>query len=190
MTREQLVGLVTEAVRDPRANARRIVALPLPGNTLFETLVLVSLLAIIGVYCVAWIALRGQPEIMDLPAPFAMVALQIGAMLLLTVALTVIGRGFKGAGDFQGSLRIMVWLQFLMVIMQAVQLVALLVLPPLAGLLSLVSIALLGWISTGLIAGLHGFRSLGLTLLGMIGGMIMVSIVLMLLLAPFLPAPV
>ena len=53
----------------------------------------------------------------------------------------------------------MIWLQFIMALLQAVQLVAVLILPLLAALLGLVGLGLFFWLLTGFVAELHGFRS-------------------------------
>lgn len=190
MTAAQLIAMIKEAITDPRQSAGRVLALPLPKASVFEALVMVSALAVIGVYFVALISARLEDTPIFLPGPFVLAGLQLAAMMILAGALALMGRAFGGKGSFDGSLRIMIWLQFLMVLLQAIQLVALVILPPLAGILSLASLGLIGWISVGLVAGLHGFRSLGLTFIGIIGGMVGVSLILVILLAPFLPAPV
>src|SRR5690606_2427496 len=106
----------------------------------FEALVMVSALAVIGVYFVALISARLEDVPIFLPGPFVLAGLRLAAMLILATALALLGRAFGGKGGFDGSLRIMIWLQFLMVLLQAIQLVALVILPPLAGILSLGSL--------------------------------------------------
>lgn len=177
--------LIREAVRDPKTNGARIAAWPLPDRALAEALVLVSVLAILGVHVVLLLG-AGVAGLAEFPSPFLLLAVQVVVMLLLAGVMVLAGRMFGGKGDFGGALRIMVWLQGLMVLLQAVQLVALVVLPPLAGLLSLVSAVLIGWLSAGLVAGLHRFRSIGLTFLGILGSMLVLGLVLGMLLAPFL----
>lgn len=185
MDRNDWIELIRQAVRDPRANGARIASWPLPGSSLAEALVLVSVLAILGVHGVLLLG-GGAAGLAGFPAPFLLLAVQVGVMLVLAGVMAGVGRAFGGKGDFGGALRVMVWLQGLMVLLQAAQLLALVVLPPLAGLLSLVSLALIGWLSAGLVAGLHGFRSLGLTFVGIVLSMLGLGLVLTMLLAPFM----
>jgi hypothetical protein len=58
-----------------------------------------------------------------------------------------------------------------MVAFNLVQLLVLLLLAPLLGIVSLASIILIAWVGTGLIAGLHGFKSLPVVFAGIIGTM-------------------
>lgn len=187
MNGQDWIALVQEAFRDPRRSAQRIVGWPLPDQALVLAFPLVVALSVLGLY--GAMLLSGMAAA-DLPAPVLLVVMQAGSMLLLAAVLAQAGRMFGGAGDFAGALRIILWIQALMVLLQAAQLVALVVLPPLAGLLSIVSLLAVGWIATGLVAGLHGFRSLPLTFLGILGGMLLVGFVLSLLVAPFVSLPV
>lgn len=186
MTRDDLIGLVTEALRDPRRNAQRIAAWDVPMPQVWSALLLVSVLAVLGLY--AAVLISGSLGIMGpLPAPFALLVVQVAAMLVLAAMMARIGRMFGGTGSFDGALRVTVWLQALMVLMQLAQLVAMLVLPPLAGLVSLASVVGVGWLASGMVAGLHGFRSQVVTLLGILGSFLALGLALSVVLAFFLP---
>jgi len=185
MRREDWTALVLEALRDPRANARRIVGLPLPDAVVWQAVALVSVLAVLGLY--GTIVLGGGGLAGPLPGPFAMAGLQVAAMVVLAGVMARAGRMFGGTGQFPGALRLMVWLQALMILAQVVQLVAMLILPPLAGLVSLATLVAIGWVASGLVAGLHGFKSQGITFLGIVGTLLVVGFVLSILLLPFLP---
>lgn len=191
MTGSDLMALAREALTDPRRSGARFGAMQLPASVQAEALVLISVLSVLGIWVVSLLSGGGLgAEDAFLPMPFLLLAMQILAMLALATAVSVLGRLAKGQGDFAGSLRIVIWLQGLMVVVQAAQILLIVILPGLAGLVSLLAILAAGWVATGLIAGLHGFRSLPLTFLGMIGGIFVVAFVLSLLLAPFLPSPV
>lgn len=195
MARNEWMTLVQEALRDPQANARRILGWPLPGQVVWQAVLLVSVLAVMGLY--GTLMLAGGAAVMGggaagaspFPSPFAMVALQLLAMALLAGVMAGVGRLFGGTGDFAGALRLMAWLQALMVLLQIVQLVAVLVLPPMAGLISLASLAALGWVATGFVTALHGFKSQGLVFLGILGSLLGLGFVMSLLLLPFVPVP-
>lgn len=180
------MALVQEAFRDPRRSAQRIAGWPLPDQALPMAFALIAALSVLGLY--GAMLLSGMATA-DLPSPVLLVAMQLGSMLLLAAVLAQAGRVFGGVGGFAGALRIIIWIQALMVLLQVVQLVALVVLPPLGGLLSLVSVVAIGWVATGMVAGLHGFKSLPLTFLGIIGALLVVGFVLSLLLAPFISLP-
>jgi hypothetical protein len=187
MTREDLMALIREAVTNPRANAARILAWPAPDQAVWLAVVAVSSLAVVGLY--GTLMLSGAPAAGPLPPPFALAGVQVAAMVILAGMMAHVGRIFGGTGRFPGALRLVVWLQFLMVLLQAVQLVALIILPPLAGLVSLASLGLVGWVLTGLVAGLHGFTSLGKTFLGILGSFLALGFALSMLLAPFISVP-
>lgn len=186
MSRADMQNLVIEALRDPRGSAQRIIAFPAPSNSVYEALVLVGVVSTLALFAVARLA--GVPILAGtaLPPPVFLAVLQVGVMLLLAGALRVLGRLFGGTGSFDGSLRVIVWLQALMFLFQLVQLVAMLVIPPVAGILSMLTLGVVAWIATGLIAGLHGFRSLWLTLAGTIAGLVAVALLISLLLGLFL----
>lgn len=177
--------LLTEAFRDPRRNGARIAAWPLGGAALWMALVLVAILAVLGLYALAWLA--GMPLNDVMPSPLAIVGVQAGTMLILSWLTWHVGRWFGGTGSNIGALRVMIWLQALMVLMQAVQLVILLVLPPLASIAGVVALVASGWLAGGLIAGLHGFRSIGATFFGALVTLIGFAFLLSLVLSPFLP---
>lgn len=185
MRREDWTALVKEALRDPRSNAQRILGWDLPAGAIWQAVALVSVLAVLGLY--ATILLGGGGLAGPFPPPLAMAGLQIVAMVLLSTLMAGVGRAFGGTGQFVGALRIMVWLQALMILMQVVQLVAMVLLPPLAGLVSLATLGAIGWIASGLVAGLHGFKSQGMVLLGIIGTLLGVGFVLSILFLPFFP---
>jgi hypothetical protein len=187
MTRDDLAALLREAVADPRRNAQRILDWPAPDQAVWLAVLAVSALSVVGLY--ASFLLAGAQAAGPLPPPFALAGVQVAAMAILAAMMAHVGRAFGGAGRFAGALRLVVWLQVLMLILQAVQLVALVLLPPLAGLVSLGSLALVGWVATGMVAGLHGFASLGRTFLGILGSFLALGFVLSLLLAPFISIP-
>lgn len=180
------VALAQEAFRDPRRSAQRIAGWPVPDQAVWLAYVLVAALSVLGLFGAMLLSGLGAA---DLPQPVMVLGMQLGSMLLLAAVLAQAGRMFGGAGNFAGALRIIIWIQALMVMLQAVQLVAMVVLPPLAGLLSLVSVLLIAWVATGMVAGLHGFKSLPLTFLGIIIAMLVVGFVLSLVLAPFISLP-
>jgi hypothetical protein len=191
MAGNPFANLVVQAFRDPRTSAQRIVAWPADSGTERLALVLVAVLATLSFYIVLGLAPGGgglvMPGMSEPPAPFVMVLLQVLIMLAMAGAVTIGGRMGNGNRDFRSALRIVIWWQVLMMLMQAAQILAFVFFRPLAGLLSLAALGAGAWLAVGLVAGLHGFRSFVLTGLAMLAGIFVLSMVLALVLAPFIP---
>jgi hypothetical protein len=82
------------------------------------------------------------------------------ATMLVVILLTVrIGRLFGGHGDLWGAAALVVWLNAMLVLVQAGQLVALALLPPLAALLAIAATIWALWAYANFIAELHGFQN-------------------------------
>jgi hypothetical protein len=171
--RPPLLDMLIESVRDPRAFAPRLVGWPVNSQIVWMAVLLMSVLSVLLV--------AGLPALMGIEAtmpgtemrlsPIALTGVQIGAMVLSAFAVFRVGAIFGGTGSFDGALRVVAWLQFVMVAFNLVQLLVLLLLAPLLGIVSLASIILIAWVGTGLIAGLHGFKSLPVVFAGIIGTM-------------------
>lgn len=191
MAGNPVIEMVIEAVRDPRASAQRVVGWPAGPGADRLVLIIVAILASLSFYLVLGLSPGGGamvlPGMSEPPQPFVMVILQVVIMLAMAGAITVGGRIGNGAGNFRGALRIVLWWQVIMLLMQLAQVVAFLLLPPLAGLASLAALMIGAWVAVGLVAGLHGFRSRVLTALGMLAGIFALSLVLAIVLAPFIP---
>jgi hypothetical protein len=103
-----------------------------------------------------------------LGSPIRTAILQWVLLLISVHAIHKIGRMRGGIGSLDGAVVLMAWLQFVLLCAQVVQLVALILVPPLAGILGIASMVLLLWLLTNFIAELHGFKSLGLTFVGIL----------------------
>ena len=115
-----------------------------------------------------------DPQMMDpfsafmLASPFRTAVMQWLFLALSVVLVYQVGRLFGGRGSFPDALLIVVWLQFLMLILQVAQLVAGLVSPALAGIIGMVGFGVFLWLMTTFIAELHAFPSRGFVFLGMV----------------------
>jgi hypothetical protein len=179
-TRHPLIEMLTDSIRDPRGFAPRLVRLDLSQQALWLAVVLMSVLSSILVVGVP-IMFGVQPVMpgTDVPiSPIAFSGIQIGAMLLAAFAISKIGGLFRGQGGFDGALRVVVWMQLVMVVFSVVQFITLIVLSPLLWIVNLGSLLAIAWVATGLIAGLHGFRSLPLVFAGIIGSFFAIGFVL------------
>ena len=91
--------------------------------------------------------------------PLLGAAAQLGAMAAVIFLTVQIGRLFGGHGGLWGAAALVVWLNAMLVLVQAGQLVALALLPPLAALLAIAATVWALWAYANFIAELHGFRS-------------------------------
>jgi hypothetical protein len=153
--------LLIDSLKRPRAAARRVLDAGVPAANLLEAAVLV---AVVGVV-LGYLALRMSPEALDVVStavihhPLLGVVAQL-AVMAVAVFLTVrLGRLFGGTGTMAGALAIVVWLNAVMVLIQAAQLVALAVVPPVATLLAIATIFWALWAFANFVAELHGFQN-------------------------------
>ena len=95
----------------------------------------------------------------------------------------LVGPRDRGTGSFEEALLLITWMQFIFVVLQVVQSLAFIFFPVVAGLIGIVALGLFFWLLTNFIAVLHGFSSLGLVLVGIIGSAIGIVMGLSLVLA-------
>ena len=167
--------LVIDSLLRPRRAAREALDAGLPVNRLLEAAVLVSCVGMLLGYA----ALQLSPGAIDVTAavlsnPLLGTLAQLVIMAVIVVLTVRIGRFFGGTGDFSGALTLVVWLNTMMVLVQAVQLVALVLIPPLAAILAIVTILWAFWAYASFVAELHGFRNAAMVL----GGVVVTAIVL------------
>ncbi len=153
--------LLIDSVTRPRVAARRILDLRLPVTELIEAAVLVSVSGVV----LGYLALLLSPGALDVVSASVIHNPLLGAgaqlvVMAVAVLLTVrIGRLFGGKGDTYGALALVVWLNAVMVIVQAAQLLALALLPPLATILAVATILWALWAYANFVAELHGFQN-------------------------------
>jgi hypothetical protein len=168
--------LVIDSLLRPRAAARQVLAAAVPEIVLLQAAIMVTCLGVVLGYA----ALRMSPEAIDVVMASVLGIPVLGALVQLAtmgvvVALTLlVGRLFGGTGSLAGALALVVWLNAVMVLIQAVQLVALAVLTPLAAVLAIATIFWALWAYANFVAELHGFQNPVIVL----GAVILTGIVL------------
>lgn len=186
MTGQDVKFLLRETLRNPQVAARRIIALDLPPQVGWLGLALVAVLALIMLR-LTLLAFGAGSDLNSAGAlmrhPVWGVVAQAGFILLTAACMTFAGRPFGGRGRFPDALLLVVWLQFVLVLVGLVQFLTLLVLPPLGGLIALLSIPLFLWLLVNLAAALHGFVNPLLVLLGLIVTFFLTAIVVAVLLS-------
>lgn len=186
-----LLAMTRDTLTDPRDAARRVLALPLSLGERWAALVLVIVLSTLAGYLSFQLADAETRAVFApmLASPLRLALLQ-GAMIAAgTMLLHRIGRRFGGRGRIEDAVILMAWLQFVLLVLQLAQIAAQLVAPPLAGLLGLAGAGMFFWLLAVFAAEMHGFRSVGLTLLAIIGVLLGVGFVAAFLSALVLPAP-
>lgn len=181
----EFTSLAQQSVFDPRAAARRILLAGVAREHHWTIFLLVICLS--GALSSLTLLVMPPPEGMAAPSGLVVASLVGASILVLTAMVQLAGRFFGGTGRVQDAMILVLWLQFLMVVLQAVQLVLALVLPGTGGPLALLALALMLWILTNFAAELHGwdtvagtFAKLVVTLLGL---SVVLSVVLALLLS-------
>lgn len=190
LTFGSILQLARFTVQSPREGARAVLSLGLPNEARWVALVLMA----IGAALLTSLSIALLPAELrdmlgdDLPSPLVSAALQMLALLLLTLTIHRVGRWRGGAGSFADALLLVGWLQFILLCVQALQLVTQLVMPLISEIIGIAGIALFFWLLTNFVAELHGFRSLGKVFAGILLTMVALSFVLALVVMPFISA--
>lgn len=180
-----LAGLVKDTLRDARGTAQRLMRAGVPAQAGWIGAAVIAVVSAILAHVTFGLMAARQGGGAALPSPLMTAAFQYVVLVVTVLGVHHIGRRFGGRGSFGNALLLVVWLQFVLVVVQGLQLVALLVLPPVADLLSVAGLVLFLWLLTAFVTELHGFQSLGRVLVGIIlsifGAAMAVAIVLTLL---------
>ena len=169
--------LVVETVTRPRAAARRLIEMRVPGIRLVEAALVISCLGILFAFATMKIGggLIDPVSARLLSMPFLAAALEFGMMLLMSWVTWKVGALFGGAGSLGSAATLVVWLNGLLLLVQLAQLLALGFLPALAAALSLIGMALALWIFANFVTELHGFGNP----LMVMGGIVLTGLVLL-----------
>ena len=172
-----MLGLAINSLFAPRETIRRVLALPY-GQDVF----------MLGAGLLA--CLSGIMNGLFLPsfdggatAPIAVAIRQLVLFAILAFGIARIGAFFGGRGDFDGAFRVVVWHSLVEVISMAVMFVSVVLLGSIGQLALVVMLFWLFYILAVFVQELHGFRSLFMTILGLIGGGLAIGIPAMLLLS-------
>lgn len=189
MNFDDFKGLVGLSFRDPHGAAHVLMGQNWPVQARWMALLAaVSLSALL-----AWLAGAmfsppaedGAQAVMLARQPMVMAVVQMGAIVLAAGLMSGVGRMFGGHGRFEDALLLTVWIEVLLLLVQAAQIVLSLVLPSAAAMLGILAMALFLWLTVQFTRALHGFRSSLKVLLGLIGTVIAAGFLLSILAAAF-----
>ena len=162
------------SLRDPREEARWVMAIKLPRTARWEALLLIVVISVIlAQIATLLVPLEGDillgPIMVD---PMVAGLVQMSLLVLMVFAIYFIGHAMGGVGGFGNTILLVAWIQFVMACLQVVQTAAMLLIPPLAAILGVVGFVLFFWLLTNFIAELHRFHSLGRVFLMIIISMV------------------
>lgn len=180
MDLSEILQAVRFTLRSPRAGARLVMNLDLPVAARWMALALMAIVStLLTLLSLAASPLAEDPAVQMLrQSPIFLATLQGLVMLVASALIHVQGRWAGGTGRFVDALVLVVWLQVILSLIQAVQIVVGLVLPALADLIGVATLGLFVWLLTNFIAELHGFRSLVLVFVGILGTVLLLSLIL------------
>ncbi|MCE8008247.1 Yip1 family protein [Aestuariivita sp.] len=156
-----LKDLAILSIKDPALAARELIALKLDRGTLWTGLFLMVVLNTL-LHSLTNILVPGPsplPGVFDVPAIYLMFV--GGGLVLIVLMVFWTGRTFGGTGQMEDVMVVLVWLQFLRVIVQAAALLLLLTIPVLSMLLVLAAGFIGLWMLVHFVNEAHGFGSLG-----------------------------
>ena len=187
MNFDDLKALAGLSLRDPDRAVAALLGLGVPYSARWMGLVLtVSLSALLAWAGSALFPVTDGGPIGALVAqPISFAGMQLAGLVLAAGLMAGVGRLFGGKGNFPDALLLVVWIEFLLLIVQAVQVVLMLVFPAVASILGLLAVGLFLWLTVRFTRALHGFQSVALVALGMLGTMLVAGFILSFIAAAF-----
>ncbi|MFM2354803.1 MAG: hypothetical protein RLZZ528_539 [Pseudomonadota bacterium] len=180
-----IVALLRLTLRDTRAAFRALLDVAPTAEARWLGFGIVVLLSVV----LTQLALLGVPDealppfMAAMRGPVSGVVTQGVTVLALAFGASVVARLFGGTARFIDALWLVVWIEFVLVVIEVAVLVVALVLPPLADMLGLAGIVIFFLLLTRAVMFLNGFRQAALVLVGIIAFMIVGGVVLVFVLS-------
>lgn len=181
-----LMSMARYTVQAPREGARLVMQANVPKGARWAALALMA----IGSALLAHVSFGLMPAATQaqlapsMQNPIGTAMVQAAIMLAAVHMIHWIGRWAGGTGTFADALILMVWLQFILLILQAVQIVAQVALPPLTDIVAIISIVIFMYLISNFTAELHGFKSVTKTFFGVMATLFAIGFILALLIMP------
>ncbi|MEM9581986.1 MAG: Yip1 family protein [Pseudomonadota bacterium] len=167
----QLLQMVQFSVQSPKQGAQMVLDAKPAREILWLMLALVVALSVILAQLMTYMVPvpNDTGTLMPFQSSPVMFALIMWGLLVLMVFCThYIGAMFGGTGEFDDSLTIVIWLQTILLVIQAAQLVIALVSPSISGIIGLLFGLFSIWIFINFVAVVHAFQSLTYVFIGLI----------------------
>jgi hypothetical protein len=183
-----LLSAVRFTVLNPREGARMVMQTKAPVQARWMALAIMAILSTVLLHLsFGMMPADAQGQIgPTMASPFSTALFQAAIILITTQAVYWIGRKLGGVGTFNDALILMVWLQFILLILQVVLIMVQVLFLPLASVVSLLSVGIFIWLLGNFVTELHKFQSVGKTVFGVLLTMIIMGFVLALVLMPFI----
>lgn len=180
MNFSNLGDLVVLSVRNPAAAYRVLQGLGLPLYARWMVMVLAASLAALLVALISYLIPSETDDLVTAISmqPISYAGMQLLGMLIMTAAITFLGRAFGGTGTFPDAMLIIGWIEMLMVASSALQIVLALVFPAAAQFVVTISIALALYLLVTMTKALHGFSNMGKVILGFMASLFGLAILL------------
>lgn len=171
-------NMIVLTVKDPAAAARWVLDGGLPSSQTWLVFLLASALS--GFFAQIGLILQPLPSTPEMMAPngITMAFMVAGSILILTGAITWIGRAFGGTGTAGEVMRLVTWMQFVMIALQIIQIFAGIISQDLSVLLAWFGIGVMLWMMTHFVTVVHGFGSPGMVFFGIIGSALGLAVVM------------
>ncbi len=187
-----LFGMALQTVPEPRKIARDVFAFGAPRRALWLILALLLVaMTFLGVITsilfpvdpAAVEAVLAEEDLILVPVDPILTGIFQSVTALMTVwGIHFIGRAFGGRGGFDEALLTVIWLHYVLLLMQIGIVTLNLFAPALALLLTFMSFVMSFWLLSHFIAEMHGFRSAGSVFAGIMMVLLVLAVVLSILL--------
>jgi Na+/melibiose symporter-like transporter len=151
--------MVADTITNPRETARHLININPPMAVRWQAFVLLSILSTVLPMAAFWIAGGEARAEVAASNPFVMAAVQFGFNIVAVYLIQGLGQWAGGKGQFADALLLMVWMQFILLILQVAQCIAIIVAPVFLVPIMAVGVVLLFWLLSNFTAELHGFQS-------------------------------
>lgn len=180
-----IFGMMLQTVPEPRKVARDLFNLGLPRETLWTALALVIVLnAALGIVSGMLFAVDAGQMAPILSSPILLGVIEAAFMFGLSWAIYLIGRACGGQGGLSDAITTVVWMELIFLLLQAATLFLAFFAPAMVAIAMFISVFLFFWILSQFTTESHGFRSVGLVFVSILGCLILavfaLSFVLML----------
>ncbi|MFC3166505.1 MULTISPECIES: Yip1 family protein [Paracoccus] len=187
MTFDDFKALIGLSFRNPQGAAHALMRQDWPVQARWMALLAaVSISALLAWVAGAMFSAPAEDDIqvvMLSQQPMVLAVMQMVAIVLAAGLMSGVGRAFGGRGRFEDALLLTVWIEVLLLLVQAIQIVLSLVMPAVAGLLGIAAMALFLWLTVQFTKALHGFSSTLKVTMGLIGTAIAAGFILSILAA-------
>ncbi len=176
-----IAALLRQTLTEPRAAARRLLALDLPLGTVWIVFALVMVLGmILGlamqlIFPVPREILDQAPLLRLQSQPLLAGSIQAGFLSAVAWVMAALGRRFGGGARFDQTLLLVAWMEFVLLVVQVIQILATLIVPPVATLIGFAGFGLFFLLLTTFTAEANGFRSLAAVFMGVLVSLVLAA---------------